>query len=100
MPFKFINHLPNYFNFVTRTMHYTENGIQLRLLYKFRLNSDTFERLNRVFKTVNEYVDEMTKFDSLTFHNYQNLFLVYCFVYFLISIVFLIDQCMNMIKKS
>lgn len=56
---------------------YAEAGLFVALIQRFRMNYYLiFNRQNRIYSTLNEYIDDMTSFDNLSFGNFSMVFAI------------------------
>ena len=80
--------------YLLRVYSYTESGLFVGILERFRLNALLiFNRENRVYLTVAEFVDDKTKFDNLSFGNFRMVFICFfsfCLVLLLVFVVHLL----------
>ena len=63
------------FVFSLRIFGYTESGIFVALLQRLRMNYlVSFNKENRIFFTINEFIEDMAGFDNLSIGNFRVIF--------------------------
>ena len=80
-------------------LDYTEHGIQIRLLKRFRVNAFMMFRANKFYHAIKDLLDDNTKFDSLSLDNFEQLFVLYFAFGLLIFVAFLIHHCVLRIQE-
>lgn len=79
--------------FYPKLIAYTEAGIPVQLRKSIRQNSDAFYMVNKIYRTLEQFSDDNSKFDVLVVENFKYLFLTF---FLFCSIVFLIFVLHNL----
>lgn len=85
--------------FQSSTMDYTESGIQTRMEKKMKANSASILMKNKIYTTVEEYVNGNAKFDALILDNFATFFAIYFIIRLIIFIAFAFEHCYHRTKK-
>lgn len=90
---KFVDH------YTKLLLDHTETGIQFRMLQMFWASAAVMFRANKFYLSMEEFLDDNTKFDKLSLDNFEQLFVLY-FAFGLFTIVaFLIHHCVLKIQE-
>lgn len=69
---------------------YAESGMFLNVVRTLRKNAfSIFTKENRIYFTINQFKDDMTKFDNLSLGNFRMLFLIFCSFDLILLVVFM-----------
>lgn len=98
----FLDLIPQFFKLIQKpnspnspncspSLRYVEHGLLVRMNSCLRQHSFSPSKRIKIFRSINDYVDEKTDFSDLALTNFQSIFLVYFFVCFIIFTGYLVD---------